>query len=119
MGWEKRGDRHYYYQKRRTSDGRVTSTYMGAGALGHLTSEMACALKANARYRTTGLDAFARDVEAADAAVRASIEAVKERLAAALCEDGYHYHRGEWRRKRVPQSGAETTKTAWAERYDG
>lgn len=102
MGREYRrsNGRSYYYRKSRDADGRVLSTYFGNGPLAHLVEHMDAAARECRAYHGAALEAFAADVDAADAAVRACTASVKTRLDEALLQAGYRYHRGEWRRPR-------------------
>lgn len=99
MAWEQRGNRSYYYRKR-WEDGRCVSVYVGAG-------ETADVLSACEFYRRAE-EAQAREAERA---YRAELEACDEALAelerltceltrAVLITNGYHQHKGQWRRKR-------------------
>ena len=99
MGWEKRGSGLYYYQKRRTGD-RVISKYVGGGAL------------AQAVAAIDALDRERRELEWAawrkqreviledDRMVDRAGDAVRALVRSWLLAQGYHTHKGQWRRKR-------------------
>lgn len=99
MGWEKRGNRRYYYVKRRQS-GRVISNYYGCGPL------------AEGLAMLDELDRLERDLEqrrwaaerqtylAADRQLRHIAQLLRDLQAAALIAHGYHTHRRQWRRRR-------------------
>ena len=95
MTWEQRGNRRYYYRKRR--HGRhVVSEYVGAG-------EFAGAVAA--------LDALEREVRRTERQRRAQLRALDAQVGqvcdliraltdAVLLVNDYHTHKGQWRKKR-------------------
>ena len=109
MGRETRGTRGrtYFYRKTRQPDGSVASTYLGNRLAAHLIEATHASMQTYGEYRTAALDQFEADVDAADEAVRSLTSTVGEQLARVLEAEGYHYHRGEWRRPRNrPSQGA-------------
>ena len=99
MGWEDRGNRSYYYRKRREGD-RVVSEYVGAGAVAELVA-MAAELEREStelerRDLATEIDADLEMVHAIDAACQLT----RALTAAALLSAGYHTHKGQWRKRR-------------------
>ena len=95
MSWEQRGNRRYYYRKRRQG-GRVVSEYVGAG-------ELAGAAAA--------LDALEREIRRAERQRRAQLRALDAQIAqvcdliraltdAVLLINDYHTHKVQWRKKR-------------------
>ena len=95
MAWEQRGNRRYYYRKRRQG-GRVSSEYVGAG-------ELAGAAAA--------LDTLEREVRRAERQRRAQLRALDAHIGqvsdliraltdAVLLINDYHTHKGQWRKKR-------------------
>lgn len=100
MGWERRGNRSYYYRATK-ANGRVVKQYVGAGPLAGLVAaqdDEARAERATAaesqrveRNRFAGID---RTVTGID-------ETIEALLRTCLVVSGYHQHRrGEWRRRR-------------------
>jgi hypothetical protein len=101
MGWERRGNRLYFYAATRVGD-RVVKRYVGAGevaelaarldALGHDERDSEADARRRAREELAELDAALAPLdELADAAV-----------AAALVAAGFHrHHRGPWRKRRA------------------
>lgn len=90
MGWEERRGRKYFYRKR-WIDGRVQSEYCGRGAL------------AEAAFALDELKRQAREEErqrAIDEGVDRACLLARHLIYAALLLNGYHMHRGEWRKRR-------------------
>lgn len=101
MGWERRGNRDYFYTAEGVN-GRVVKRYVGCGAVAELAAQM---------------DALQREVAATaaegDRLARADADAVADSLAplhahadalthAALTAAGFHRHRrGPWRKRRA------------------
>lgn len=108
MGWETRGPNGpaYYYRKSRDPNGRVRSTYLGAGPHARLCAELAGVHRAYAAYRVAALRRFEAAVDAADEATRVLTAGVEAALSRALEAQGYRYHRGEWRRPRAGRERA-------------
>ena len=102
MAWEQRhgGRNRYYYRGTVGPDGKVHKTYFGNGAAAEQAYEEDC----------TRLDEVARVREQSRALLDAALHVSHELdqlighqntvLAVALTAAGYHYHRGEWRRRR-------------------
>lgn len=99
MGWEERQGRKYYYRKRRIGD-RVASEYVGTGP----DAEAAAAideLERLAREEERQLFQQERDRQRAiDEAVDRACRLIRHLIYAALLLNGYHMHRGQWRKKR-------------------
>ncbi len=95
MSWEQRGNRRYYYRKRRHGD-RVISEYVGAGELVEITADLD-ALERELRHAE-------RQKRAADRALDAHIDRVCSLIRAltysVLLINDYHTHKGQWRQKR-------------------
>ena len=95
MSWEGRGDRRYYYNKRRVGD-HVISEYVGAGEL----AQAAAALDTLERE----IRRAAREQRQADRALDAQVDQVCDLIRALTCAallvSGHHTHKGQWRRKR-------------------
>ena len=101
MGWEKREGRvRYYYRKRRVkSSRRVVSEYVGNGLQAQ---EAALRDRAEREIRQQG--AAARRQRRASAAlvdreVEEACDLIRALMRADLLLNGYHTHRGQWRRR--------------------
>ena len=99
MGWELRGKRQYYYQKR-VVDGHVCSIYRG----GELAADLWAKLDAHKRTaKKMEAEAFLHSREAYAAQGRAVAQAdemIQAIVDACLVSHGYRRHRGVWRKKR-------------------
>ncbi len=102
MPWETKGSERYYYRKRRIN-GRVVSEYVGRGAEDEqiaAADELARDARAEAR---AAQQARLAEFEALDQDVKAFGVMVDTLMRLALEANGYHQHKGQWRRKRGSQ----------------
>ena len=99
MGWEERNGSMYYYRKRRAST-RVTSVYVGRGAL----AEAVAAHDAWVRAVREAEQEDWRKTKEAELAIAAAVDHLGELSTvltrAVLLASGHHTHRRQWRRKR-------------------
>src|SRR4051794_29061450 len=99
MGWEERRGKRYYYRKRRIG-GRVISEYVGSGEA----AEVAAAQDNAARTQRAASRALLANeqiqYEAMNQVVAQFQAAVRTQVRAQLETQGYHQHKGQWRRKR-------------------
>ena len=99
MGWERRGNRHYFYRKRRVGK-RVVSEYIGAGEAAEAIAAAVEAARASRQLRREERRAE-RDSLSALLDVDADVQGVISSLTHAWrVAAGCHRHRGEWRRRR-------------------
>ena len=98
MGWEKRRNGYYYYRKRRVN-GRVCSEYVGRGDVAQISVEL---IQNDQRDRMTGREALRcaqqdeKEIDRQLATAEAAIYAITD---AKLSAEGYHKHKGQWRRR--------------------
>ena len=95
MAWERRGNRHYYYRKRRHG-GCVLSEYLGAGEL----AQTAAALDSLERDLRQAEREERQAHRALDAQVDEVIDLFRALTHALLLTAGYHTHKGQWRKRR-------------------
>ncbi len=99
MAWEKRGNREYYYQKRREGD-RVISEYIGSGRFALLIAKKN-KLEQERRWQKRIAERAAHD---ADRALVREVDRISRLVqtltAAVLLTNGYHTHKGQWRKRR-------------------
>ena len=98
MGWEKRRNKFYYYRKKRVN-GRVCSEYVGRGDVAQISVEL---IQDDQRDRKTEREArrCARQAEAEIDRQLATAEAALYAITdAKLSAEGYHKHKGQWRRR--------------------
>jgi hypothetical protein len=99
MGWEDRDGRRYYYRKKRVG-GRVVSEYVGAGLLAELSAQSA---EQDQRRAKIERRKWRKTVEAEVAIDRLMSDAgrlVKALTDATLAINGYHRHKGQWRKRK-------------------
>jgi hypothetical protein len=95
MGWEQRGNRRYYYRKRRQG-GQVVSEYVGAGDL----AAADAALDALERELRQAQQRRLAAIQAAGAQVKEVCDLIQTMIYAVLLATGHHTHKGQWRKKR-------------------
>lgn len=107
MAWERRGSGRYYYSKKRIG-GRVVSQYVGAGPLAELCQQMdeatRAALELERRAAQQQLADERAQHRAADQRLADLDQGIRALVTLVLIENGYHQHKGEWRRRRGNQS---------------
>lgn len=95
MGWEKRRRKKYFYHKTRIGP-RVESFYVGNNILAYsIQAIMEKKRREEEAYRTMVEREKKRDSE-----IKAYHELVNQLADAVLVLNGYHTHKGEWRKKR-------------------
>jgi hypothetical protein len=99
MGWESRGNGIYYYRKRRV-DGRVVSEYVGIGKVAHLISQLELIERDKRLTEREGLKAQIEREKASDQQLDQLSAQLDALVRAVLVADGYHTHKGQWRRSR-------------------
>ena len=101
MSWESREGGGRYYTRTRRINGRQVREYVGCGR----TAILAAALDKAERRKREERAAAQRDereqLNALEAQVAATSELAELAANACLLAAGFHYHRGEWRRRRV------------------
>jgi hypothetical protein len=98
MGWEKRGDKQYYYRTRRVR-GRVVREYFGCGP----EAAEAARHDAEAQAKQFRIRMERARTAAEFAELEAMFAAVDAEFNAAMNAAGYHLSRGVWRKKRKPR----------------
>jgi hypothetical protein len=99
MGWERRGNRGYYYRKKRIGQ-RVVSEYVGAGELAELVAELDALRRAEREAERLRWQRE-RDAELAlDQEVNALGDVARMLTQAVMVATGHHTHKGTWRKTR-------------------
>ena len=96
MGWDKRG---YYYRSQRCGTS-VKRVYLGAGAEAHRAAAQDAAARAQKAAETAELACLQARVEAVEQLDAAAHHSLSLLLEATLLAEGWHLHRGQWRRRR-------------------
>ena len=102
MGWETRSGHSYYYRKVRRG-GCVVSEYVGKGALSKLVDRR-IAINRHASQSLQAIEQRSRaEFAELDSLIEANEREIRAVLAATLIVNGYHSHKGQWRKKRQPR----------------
>ena len=103
MGWEERGGKRYYYRKHRVGS-RVVSEYIGGGEVGELADDLDRAerqKKANdKRKERLMFEEIRRKFDTIDELLDPVEMNIRDITGAYLLVQGYHTHKGQWRRMR-------------------
>lgn len=98
MAWERRGNNRYYYGKRREGK-RCVSEYHGSDATGTLIAACDTARRDRAEQERAAAQAERRRIEGGSQTVKTLAAQLRALTAAALVSNGYHQHKGQWRRR--------------------
>ena len=99
MAWDNRGGRRYFYRSQRIG-GTVRRVYCGTGARGELVEQelaQAKALRDTDRQAVMDLEAKLTPLVALAEELEDGIDVLVQ---AVLQSNGYHEHKGQWRRLR-------------------
>ncbi len=100
MSWENRGNRRYYYRRRKVG-GKVVSEYLGRGYSAELMQMLDEHERQERQDRRQAWQAIKDDEERLDAQLDEVTKAVNAYAGAVLLVNGYRQHkRGKWRKKR-------------------
>jgi len=111
MGWERRGNGMYYYTKVREG-GKVSSRYAyGGGHFGGMGETFQLAQQAGRRRKEREREALRKEQEEfreIEQGLSTINQMIQQELAAVLIANGYHNHKGQWRKHREPRSIPDT-----------
>ncbi len=99
MAWEQRGNSRYYYRKD-WRDGRCVSVYLGAGETADLLSACEFYRRAEEAQAREAERSRRAELEDCDQAIAELDRLTRELTRSVLITNGYHQHKGLWRRKR-------------------
>ncbi len=99
MGWEERRGRKYFYRKRRNG-GRVVSEYVGRGQLAEAVAAQDESKRLAQDQQRELLRQERERQRAIDEKVDRACHLIRNLRYAALLLNGYHMHRGQWRKRR-------------------
>lgn len=101
MGWEKRGNKQYYYEKRRVGD-KVYSKYIGNGPSADLMSALVEYGQLVKSLKQAEIEIMRSELEE-DRAVERHLDQIgswiRTLTSAILLVNGYHTHKGQWRKR--------------------
>ena len=99
MAWEERNGNLYYYRKRREGN-RVVSEYVGKGAWIHAMATQEKRERDRLRYERWKQRQEIKEYEEMRNQLNRAMDSVRDLVQAALLLNGYHTHKGQWRKKR-------------------
>jgi len=99
MAAEMRKGKLYVYRKRREGE-RVVSEYVGGSVLDLMAYQ---AEKQQRERKRERLRVVREEIETTDAELDRASAMIDSVVSQALASAGYHYHRGQWRKKRCRQ----------------
>jgi hypothetical protein len=100
MAWEKRDKAKYYYRMRRVGP-KVKRDYFGCGPIAEMSAELDAQRRSERDAQRSAWADFLARSNLADATVDDLSRHCQLLASAVLLVHGVHYHRGEWRRRRV------------------
>lgn len=98
MGWEKRGGHEYYYTAKKRN-GRVVKMYW-PGEAGVLLAKHIEQTKQDQAEKQKSMEAIQNHLDRIDYSLDELAELTKAAVEAVALLNGFHFHKGEWRRKR-------------------
>lgn len=99
MAWEQRGNRNYFYRKKRTG-GKVQSDYVGSGDAAGLIERYEQIEKQRAEAAAEELAEARAKAEAIDEQINELSEINQTLVDALFLLNGFYRHKGQWRKKR-------------------
>lgn len=99
MGWETRKGKGRYYTRSVRVGGRVVREYVGSGPAADIAAALDEANREERRAECETRRLEQAKLEAAAAALSALGSAADAEMKRRLGEAGYHYRKGEWRKK--------------------
>lgn len=99
MSWETRRGKRYYYHRRREG-GRVVAHYYGNSQTASLVSDLEETCRAKEQRGRVKERMKIRAMREDDAEFERACELVDALTEAVLLLNGFHTHRGEWRKRR-------------------
>ena len=100
MGWDKDGR---YYTRSRKVNGRVVREYIGGGEVGARVAQMDALERERREFERECWRQEKEEMAAFDDSVEKVCQMADIIANAAMVAAGFHCHRGEWRRRRVPK----------------
>ena len=100
MAWEERNGTRYYYRKHRTPGGTVKSQYVGRGPVAKMIAAADRREREAREAERRRLEKMKEKLLRQRDRVREVQEAIRAVERAALLLNGYHTHKGQWRKRR-------------------
>ena len=108
MGWETRAGRLFYYRKVRCG-WSVVSEYVGTGPDGQLLADLLAAGRDRAASERQAEQHAIEQAEATDDKLVRLCDALRHLTTAILVQEGFHQHKGQWRRRRNERAKSQVT----------
>jgi hypothetical protein len=99
MGWEYRGNRLYYYRKKREGK-HVISEYIGVGTTAYLIAELDREDRLARAFDATEWKKQKNEIKKVDNEMNQLQKSINGFVRALFLTSGYHPHKGQWRRIR-------------------
>ena len=99
MAWENRGNRQYYYRKRRIG-GQVVSEYYGYSDFALMLAEMDELEREQREAERQLIQEERAEVKKIDDQLNNYGDMVRTLIRAVMLASGYHPHKGQWRKNR-------------------
>ena len=100
MGWETRKGKGSYYTRSRRVDGRVVREYIGTGPAAEFVADLDDLDRSKRRMYLMEFDKERKAQSLIDRIINEETEIVQNLTQAVLLVNGYHKHKGQWRKKR-------------------
>ena len=97
MGFEIRGTSIYFYKKKRVGP-KVMSEYLGAGYIGFLAYQLELHERKRRKLRHQTVHEIREREKDTEGSLRDYQRAVRALISACFLVNGFHNHRGQWRR---------------------
>lgn len=98
MGWRQINSNHYYQRSYRDADGRVRSRYLGRGPLAEMAASSVARRRDHRIETKEQVQLENEQIATLEKLVLEYFQSVDRLLDASMRLDGWHKHRGQWRR---------------------
>jgi hypothetical protein len=117
VAWESRGQNRFYYRKRRRGR-RVVSEYVGADELAEALALNDCLERMEREQAHADVRSEQTQERLVDAQLDQVLAHVRALASVALLINGYHEHRGQWRKERMAKSNGLQEFNALVDKVD-
>ena len=113
MAYQRNG---YWYRSVRRG-AKVQTEYLGSGVLAELSAELDAVAREEREAQRAAVRAERETQREIDRAIDVAGDALKELTRAALVANGYHLHKGQWRKRRGWRTSCRRTRNrnSWTE----
>ncbi len=100
MAWETRNGRGSYYTRTKRVDGRVVREYIGTGPAAKVIADLDALEREERQRNRVEFQAVKETQRLIDRKTDKETRLIKTLTQAILLVNGYHNHKGQWRKKR-------------------